>query len=212
MIGLVAVVAYAAHFSAGGEAEPDVLFRWSTAIGTLALDTLLLGLSVLVARGLPLREAFALRRPRSWDEAARIALLALGASWLTSLVLELIIGHGVREQAVPQYADPTRLLPFAANFVLIALYVPIVEEALCRGLGYRLLLPWGEPLAIAGTSVAFALAHGAVLDLPWVLVTGLGLGYLRARSGSLYPCVALHGAINGIAMTVSVLVAWSPAA
>lgn len=208
IVGLVAIVAYAAHFSANGaESPPDVMFRWSTGIGTLALDTILLVLTLLVARGLPLREAFALRTPSSWSESARVALIVLGASWLTSLALELVVGHGVREQAVPQYSDPTRLAAFVANFVVIAMYVPIVEESLCRGLGYGLLAAWGAPAAIVGSSVAFALAHGAVLDLPWVLVTGLGLGYLRARTGSLYPCVALHATVNGIAMLASALVA-----
>ncbi|HEU5287254.1 MAG TPA: CPBP family intramembrane glutamic endopeptidase [Candidatus Limnocylindria bacterium] len=189
---------------------PDVLFRWSTAIGTLVLDTILLLLTLLVARGLPTREAFALRRPTSWGEALRVGLLALGATWLTSLALELAVGHAVREQAVPQYSDPTRLAPFIANFVVIAVYVPVVEESLCRGLGYGLLEAWGTPLAIVGSAVAFALAHGAVLDLPWVLVTGLGLAYLRSRTGSLYPCVALHATVNGIAMVASVLIAAPP--
>ncbi len=183
-----------------------MLFRWSTAIGTLVLDSILLGLTLLVARGLPAREAFALRRPASWDEAARVALVALGASWLTSLALEMVVGHGVREQAVPQYADATRIVPFVANFVVIGVYVPIVEESLCRGLGYTLLAAWGTRAAILGSSVAFALAHGAVTDLAWVLVTGLGLGYLRYRSNSLYPCIALHATVNSVAMLASVLV------
>jgi membrane protease YdiL (CAAX protease family) len=81
--------------------------------------------------------------------------------------------------------------------------VPIVEESICRGIGFTLLKRWGDGVAIVGTAVAFALAHGAVLDLPWVLVTGLGLGYLRARTGSLYPCIALHATVNGIAVLVS---------
>lgn len=213
VVGLVAVVSYSANFASRADAPvPDVLFRWSTAIGTLVLDTILLLLTLLVARGLPTREAFALRRPTSWGEALRVGLLALGATWLTSLVLELAVGHGVREQAVPQYSDPTRLAPFIANFVVIAVYVPIVEELLCRGLGYGLLEAWGTRLAIVGSAIAFALAHGAVLDLPWVLVTGLGLAYLRSRTGSLYPSVALHATVNGIAMVASVLISAPPPA
>lgn len=85
--------------------------------------------------------------------------------------------------------------------------MPIVEEALCRGIGFHLLEPWGQPVAIGGSAVAFALAHGAVLDLPWVLVTGLGLGVLRSRTASLYPGIALHATVNGIAVAVSALIA-----
>src|SRR2546430_8435589 len=83
----------------------------------------------------------------------------------------------------------------------------IVEESLCRGLGFALLQAWGERVAIVGSAVAFALAHGAVLDLPWVLVTGLGLGYLRSRTGSLYPSIALHATVNGIAVLASAYLA-----
>jgi len=38
-------------------------------------------------------------------------------------------------------------------------------------------------------------------------VTGLGLGFLRARTGSVYPCIALHVTINGIAVLAAALIA-----
>ncbi len=208
MVAILAIVSYGARFSAGdGTFGRDVFFRWSTAIGTFVFDGVLLVLMVLIARGLPFREAFALRGPPSWRSAAKIALGALVATWIASFVIELTVGHAVREQAVPQYYDPTRLGAFIANAIAVAVFVPVVEELMCRGIGFHLLEPWGQPVAIAGTTVAFALAHGAVLDLPWVLVTGAGLGYLRARTASLYPCVALHATVNGIAILVSAFVA-----
>jgi len=114
-----------------------------------------------------------------------------------------VLGHGSREQAVPQFWDPTRFDAFIASAIAIAVFVPIVEEAACRGLGFRLLESYGQRVAIVGSAIAFALAHGAVVDLPWVLVTGLGLGYLRSRSGSIYPCVALHAVVNGVAILAS---------
>jgi membrane protease YdiL (CAAX protease family) len=160
-------------------------------------------LLLLIARGLPFRAAFALRRPMSWPSAWRIAGASLAAIYAASFVAEIVIGHGAREQAVPQFWDPTRIEVFVANAIAIAVFVPIVEESLCRGLGFHLLEAYGQPVAIAGTAVAFALAHGAVFDLPWVLVTGIGLGYLRSRSGSLYPCIGLHAFVNGLAVIAS---------
>jgi len=203
LIAAISTLAYDARFSAHGPEPVDLLFRWSTSIATFVLDGILLLVALLIARGLPLREAFALRQPSSWPQAARIAGAALLATWTTSLVLELTFGHAAREQAVPQYWDPTRAGVFVASAIAIALFVPIVEESICRGIGFTLLKRWGDGVAIVGTAVAFALAHGAVLDLPWVLVTRLGLGYLRARTGSLYPCIALHATVNGIAVLVS---------
>lgn len=206
MIAAVAGLSYWSRFAEGNEAlRSDVFFRWSTAIGTFALDGVLLGLMLVIARGLPLRDAFALRAPPSWRRAARIGAAALAASWGTSLVIELLVGHAVREQAVPQFFDASRIAAFALNALAIGVFVPIVEESTCRGIGFFLLEGYGERAAVVGSAVAFALAHGAVLDLPWVLVTGLGLGYLRWRSQSLFPCVVLHATVNGVAVAVSAL-------
>lgn len=205
VIAAVAAAGYAARFAETLASPPDLMFRWSTAIATFLLDLVLLLLMLLIARGLPPRDAFALRAPRSWTEALRIGAAALAAVWTTSFILEVAVGHAARDQAVPQFWDGARVPAFVASALAVALFVPIVEEAMCRGIGFTLLSRWGERVAIAGTAVAFALAHGAVLDLPWVLVTGLGLGYLRARTGSLYPCIALHATINGIAVLASAL-------
>jgi len=199
----LAALSYGARFADSDTAVRDFFFRWSTAIFTFALDGIILALLLLIARGLPLRETFALRRPPSWPASWRIAGGALAATYAVSFVEEIVLGHGSREQAVPQFWDPTRADAFIANAIAIALFVPLVEEAACRGLGFRLLEAYGQRVAIVGSGIAFALAHGAVIDLPWVLVTGLGLGYLRSRSGSLYPCVALHAIVNGVAVLAS---------
>jgi membrane protease YdiL (CAAX protease family) len=204
---VIAGLNYAVRFTDTRATPTDILFRWSTAIGTFVLDGILLLLMLLISRGTSLRDAFALRRPRSWPDAARIGGLALIATWATSVALEIVVGHAAREQAVPQFWDEARLPAFVANALAIAVFVPIVEEIMCRGIGFTLLERWGTPVAVTGSAVAFALAHGAVLDLPWVLVTGLGLGVLRARTGSVYPCIALHVTINGIAVLAAGLIA-----
>ncbi len=208
MIAAIAGLSYGARFAGGDAAtQPDLFFRWSTAIFTFAFDGVVLLLLLLIARGVPLRDAFALRRPSSWPASWRIAGTALAAIYAASFVEEIVLGHGSREQAVPQFWDPTRVDAFIANAIAIAIFVPIVEEAACRGLGFRLLEAYGQRVAIAGSAIAFALAHGAITDLPWVLVTGLGLGYLRSRSGSIYPCVALHAIVNGVAVLASAAIA-----
>jgi membrane protease YdiL (CAAX protease family) len=181
----------------------DLLFRWSTAIFTFAFDGVVLLLLLSIARGMSFRDAFALRRPSSWPASWRVAGAALAATYAASFLEEVVLGHASREQAVPQFWDPTRIDAFIVNAIAIAVFVPLVEEAACRGLGFRLLEGYGQRVAIAGSAVAFALAHGAVIDLPWVLVTGLGLGYLRSRSGSIYPCVLLHAVVNGVAAVAS---------
>jgi membrane protease YdiL (CAAX protease family) len=187
--------------------RPDDFFRYSTAIAAISVDAVLLLIVLLIARGLPLRETFALRAPSSWRRALAIAAGTLLVAYAISfLEVGLVSGAG-REQGVPEFWDPTRLGAWAANLFAIAVFVPIFEESLCRGLGYYLFEPLGKPVAIIVTAVAFTLAHGVVVDVPVILATGIGLGYLRASTGSIYPCVALHGFFNGFGLVVAALVA-----
>ncbi len=203
----IATLSYAARLTALGPQRPDLFFRWSTVATTAVLDGLVLALAVLIARGLPFREALALRRPRSWRDAGTIAAGALAAIYAVSLVEEVALGHASREQAVAPFWDPARLDVFIANAIAVAVLAPIVEESLCRGIGFHLLSRYGDRIAVVGSALAFALAHGAVTDLPWVFVTGLGLGYLRSRSASLYPGILLHGLVNAVAVVASAALA-----
>ena len=140
VIAAIAALSYGARLLGDDEGTPpDFLFRWSTAIFTFAFDGLFLLLVLLIARGLSLRDAFALRRPVSWPSAWRIAGAALAAIYAASFVSEVLIGHGAREQAVPQFWDPTRIDAFVANAIAIAVFVPNLLRRPCGCLGFRLL-------------------------------------------------------------------------
>jgi len=47
----------------------------------------------------------------------------------------------------------------------------------------------------------------SIVDIPVILATGISLGYMRASTGSIYPCIALHGFFNGFGLVVAALVA-----
>jgi membrane protease YdiL (CAAX protease family) len=187
--------------------NPDDFFKYSTAILVISADAVLLLVVLLIALGLPFRETFALRAPRSWRHAFGIGAVTLVAAYAISyLEVSLVPGAG-GEQGVPEFWDPTRLGAWAANLFAIAIFVPIFEEALCRGLGYALFEPLGPPVAVAVTAIAFTVAHGVILDLPVILAMAIGLGYMRAATGSIYPCIALHVFFNGFGLLVAALVA-----
>lgn len=187
--------------------EPDAFFRYSTAIGVITIDAILLIVVLLIARGLPLRETFALRAPRSWRRAAATGVVTVIAAYgIAFLAAALVPGAGT-EQGVPELWDPTRVGAWVANLFAIAIFAPIFEEALCRGLGYALFEPLGTWAAIFITAGAFTLAHGVIVDAPVILATGLALGYLRGSTGSIFPSVLFHGFFNGFALVIAALVA-----
>ena len=113
--------------------------------------------------------------------------------------------HGEDEQGLtPDSWDSARAAQYLVNAVGIAGVAPVAEELLFRGLGFSLLSRFGTVAAVVLVGVAFGLWHGLVYALPVLALFGAGLAYLRARSGSIYPCIALHALFNGIALVASV--------
>ena len=53
------------------ETPDDLAYRYSSSVAALIQYGIMLGILLLIARGLPRRELFALRRPASWKRVAR---------------------------------------------------------------------------------------------------------------------------------------------
>ena len=202
-----AALGYAARFG-GGEEPKNVAYRYSSSIAALLQYALVLGILLLIARGLPKREMFALHRPASWKRALAYAALALLAIWGAAVLLSPVLRGGTHEQGlVPDKWEPSHAGAFVAFFAAVTLLAPIVEELTYRGLGFTLLVPYGKWPAIVTTGVLFGLAHGLLIALPVLVIFGIAVAWVRARTGSVYPGMFLHGTFNGVALIGSVLVA-----
>jgi membrane protease YdiL (CAAX protease family) len=197
----------------GGELPEDLAYRWSSSIGAAIQFGVLFALVLLVGTGLPKAELLALRRPASWKRAAGATLVALlvvyAGAFAYTQALSLVgdLDPGEEQGLLPEEWDPTRVAPFVAFFLVVTILAPIVEELLYRGLGIALLAPVGPVAAVLVTGVLFGATHGLLVGLPILVFFGVVLGWLRLRTESLYPPIALHAAFNGIALIVSVTVA-----
>jgi membrane protease YdiL (CAAX protease family) len=47
--------------------------------------------------------------------------------------------------------------------------------------------------------------HGIAVGVPIFFIIGVGLGFIRSRTESLYPAFFLHAGFNGIALVAGVL-------
>jgi membrane protease YdiL (CAAX protease family) len=196
---------YAAYF-AGEEPPDDVAYRYSSSIAALVQFTIMFGILLLIARGLPLRDAFGLRRPHSWGVALGLVPLALLAIWIASAIYAQFLDPGDEQGLVPEDWDSSRAGAFAAYFVAVAVLAPVVEELMYRGLGFRLLAPYGTGVAILVTGLLFGAAHGLLIGFPILSLFGVLLGWLRSKTASVYPCILVHAIFNATALVVSVLV------
>jgi membrane protease YdiL (CAAX protease family) len=192
------------------ETPDDLAYRYSSSVAALIQYGIMLGILLLIARGLSWRDVFALRRPARWGRAIGLAVLALLAIYAAALVYERALSFfgdfdPTEEQGlVPDGWDSSRAGAFIAFFIVVTFIAPTVEELTYRGLGLSLLEPFGTVLAIVATGALFGLAHGLVVGLPILTVFGIVVGWLRVRTNSIYPPIALHAAFNGIALLASV--------
>ncbi|MEI8249642.1 MAG: CPBP family intramembrane glutamic endopeptidase [Synechococcus sp. ELA057] len=94
--------------------------------------------------------------------------------------------------------DPWALACFALTASLVA---PLFEEILFRGALLPVLAQrWGGMVGVLVSAAVFALAHLSLSEGVPLFVLGVGLGWLRWRSGRLAPSVLMHALWNGLTL------------
>lgn len=184
------------------DAPEDRIYRYSNAGLALLQFGAMLAVVVIIARPGGLRNTLALRYPSSWKLAVGLGTLMVVATMALLVVLSPQAGEA--QKLTPEW-DSNRLLPFAANAVVIVLVAPVVEELTFRGLGFTLLQRFGPTTAIVVTAAGFAVSHGVIGLLPTAAVLGLGLAYLRSRTASAYPGIVVHVTLNAFGVLAVVL-------
>ncbi|MBF0129280.1 MAG: CPBP family intramembrane metalloprotease [Alphaproteobacteria bacterium] len=173
------------------------------------VETTIIGSSVLAAmrlRALSWSD-LGFRRPlgKRWYAAALV--LALVVFPVLSLLIELALRRfDLERQDLTLLLGAMRGHPLslAALIVLGCLVIPLFEEVLFRGVLFAWLRRrWGRVLAVAVSSLAFALAHGLSGTLVPLFVLGAFIALLYDLSGSLWPAVLAHGTNNGLAFAAT---------
>ncbi len=204
LVGLLIVLAYVSNAASSGPPEADVLYRYSTAVGAVVQYALMAGVVAFLSNGAS-GATLGFRRPDSWPRAAGLTFASLIAIWGAGAALNVFLEAGEEQGLVPDGWDSSRAGAFIANFVVIAVVAPIVEEATYRGLGFAAVRSGFGPLAaIAVTALAFGLSHGLVIALPVLTLFGGILAWLRWRTDSLYPPIVLHAIFNATALLAAV--------
>jgi uncharacterized protein len=205
-LALVATMIGISYWSSAvaGKPGPQVLYEWSTAIGGVVQDGIVLALVLAIAG--TRRDLLALRRPRSLRAAVRLLGIALVAVYAFEVAYSHLAHPGNEQGLTPSHWEPRHALAYVVNGIVICTVIPFVEELTYRGLGYSLLERFGRWPAILLVGLLFGLAHGLVVSLPVIAAFGCALAWIRARTGSVYPGVILHASFNLIALVAAVTV------
>ena len=94
--------------------------------------------------------------------------------------------------------------PFWSSFLVVAIFAPIFEEWLCRGMVLRGLLTKMKPVwAIVISALFFAVIHANPWQALNAFLIGLLMGYVYYRTGSLILTMIIHFVNNGTAVILS---------
>lgn len=154
---------------------------------------------------------------RLWDWLPE-NLLAAAAGLLVAGGLRLALGRlplPVTDPISRQYAQEYLAAPLPTLVLILAL-IPIVEEALYRGLVQGSLRSYSRPLSVAIGTVFYALAMvwryaleagepQYLLSAIFYLPMSLALTWCYDRGGSIWSCVLLHGGLNGFSLFSALL-------
>ncbi len=94
--------------------------------------------------------------------------------------------------------------PFWSSFLVTAIFAPIFEEWLCRGMVLRGLLIKMKPAwAIVISALFFALIHMNPWQALNAFIIGVVMGYLYYKTGSLILTMLIHFVNNGLAVVMT---------
>ena len=147
-----------------------------------------LGLLILVTVVMTFASMFVFDLPNYWNMQLtnKSSILSQFYDMMTQVMKELTGG------------------PFWSSFLVVAIFAPIFEEWMCRGMVLRGLLTKMKPVwAIVISALFFAVIHANPWQALNAFLLGLVMGYVYYKTGSLILTMLIHFVNNGSAVILS---------
>lgn len=121
--------------------------------------------------------------------------ICLAGNYATSWFVTLMDTVGVQLSA-PDFAVPSDFSGRLVYTVSVAVVPALVEEFALRGVVMQPLRKYGDKFAIFASALFFAILHGNLIQAPFALIAGMGIGYCVCITGSIWTGVLIHFANN----------------
>lgn len=153
---------------------------------------------------------FGLRPTPFWRAVGWLALVWFGFLLFSGIYSAVLGGFGIKpspEDLPKELGVDESTAALIAVTILVCVVAPIAEEFFFRGYFFGALRNWRGvwPAAII-TGLVFGAIHIGSSDIAFTVPLaffGFVLCLLYDRTGSLYPCIALHALNNSIALGVT---------
>ena len=124
------------------------------------------------------------------------------ANIVTSYLTVILSVFGFKLSS-PDIPMPTGFDGVVTTVIRVAVVAAVTEELTLRGYVMGNLRKYGDKFAIIASSLVFAVMHGNLVQAPFALIAGFGLGYLSIKTGTIWTGIAIHAANNFISVAIS---------
>jgi membrane protease YdiL (CAAX protease family) len=213
--GLVATIIVEIVGQAGGSTVSHPTPAVSI-VGDIVFDLSFVGAAIYLTTlvGTP-RPAYFGFRTTSLRRAAVTVVIAAVVYYLVTLAYAAIVNIHTSDKLPSELGVSHSTAALVAATVFVCVIAPICEEFFFRGFFFGVLRRWhievagrelGPWVAAVITGLLFGLAHAGSAAAEYLLplaFLGFVLCLVRWKTGSLYPCMALHSANNALALGVN---------
>ena len=121
--------------------------------------------------------------------------ICLAGNYVTGIFVDAMDEIGIHLTS-PEYEVPSGFAGRLIYIVSIAVIPPLVEEFAVRGVIMQPLRRYGDKFAIIASAFVFAVLHGNLIQAPFALIAGIGIGYAVCITNSVWTGVLIHAANN----------------
>jgi membrane protease YdiL (CAAX protease family) len=200
-LGIQLVASIIVVIAAGTTGDDDLPPGGTLALGVIASVSFFAVALIAAKMVKPLHPwQFGLKPTRFWP-AFGWTVAALAVFYVAVAIYTQLVGEPEQTTADDIGADESDFLLISAG-VLFVFFAPIGEELFFRGLMYGALRNSLSPVrAMLVVGVVFGLLHATsgIEAVPALILLGILFCWIYEKTGSLYPCIALHAFNNALA-------------
>lgn len=132
--------------------------------------------------------------------------VCLVGNYITSVFVSLADFAGITLTS-PEYTVPEDFAGRLVYVLAVAAVPALVEEFAIRGAVLQPLRRYGDKFAILASAVVFAVLHGNLIQAPFALIAGIGIGYAVCITNSIWTGVLIHFCNNFYAVMTEFMIA-----
>lgn len=132
--------------------------------------------------------------------------VCLAGNYVTSVFVNLMSMAGITLTS-PEYDIPSDFAGRIVYAIAVAAVPALVEEFAIRGAVLQPLRRYGDRFAILASAIVFAVLHGNLIQAPFALIAGIGIGYAVCITNSIWTGVLIHFFNNLYAVATEFMVA-----